>query len=213
MHPLIQGIALGLTLAALLGPALFTLLQTSISWGRRAGSLLALGIFLSDSTIVALAYLGVLQLLDQNNNYTIAGIIGGCILIVYGVFTFYHKINIEDVENKAKVVKACPVKRPPGYTFMLKGYFLNIMNPMVWFLWISTLVGVSSGYEGHKYSILIFFAATLLTVLSTDILKVIIAYYIKQHLNHKILMRLNHIVGILLVSFGIVLIVKMIFKI
>ena len=207
MHPFIQGVILGLTLSVLLGPALFTLLQTSIHRGWRSGTFLALGIFLSDISVVYLAFLGALQLINQKNNYMIAGIIGGSILIGFGVYTFLHKIRLDENSNGIEM-------RVPGpITFILKGFFLNIMNPFVWFFWISAMVGVSSTYGDDKQGIAIFFAGTLDTVFGADVLKVFIAHRIKDHLNTNILVRVNHFVGILLVIFGLFLIVRVFLKI
>jgi len=206
MHPLLQGIILGLTISALLGPAMFTLMQTSIHRGVKSGIFLAFGIFLSDVCVVYLALLGALQLINQKNNYMIAGIIGGSILIGFGIFTFLHKIHID--ENN----KAIEVRIPGPLTYVLKGYFLNIMNPFVWFFWISAMVGVSSSYGDDKHGIVIFFAGTLATVFGSDVLKVFIANKIKAHLNVNILVRVNHFVGLLLIGFGLFLIVRAILK-
>jgi len=205
MHPFFQGIILGLTLSALLGPALFTLLQTSIHRGLKAGIFLAFGIFLSDVSVVYLALLGALQLINQKNNYMIVGVIGGSILIGFGIYTFLHKIHIDD-DNKGIEVRV-----PGPLTYVLKGFFLNIMNPFVWFFWISAMVGVSATLGGDKYRIMTFFIGTLVTVLGADILKVFIAHRIKDHLNVKILVLVNHLVGIFLVVFGIFLIVRVLF--
>ena len=206
MHPFIQCIILGLTLSALLGPALFTLLQTSIHRGLKSGIFLAFGIFLSDVSVVYLALLGALQLINQKNNYMIAGIIGGSILIGFGIYTFLHKIRIDDNSTGIEV-------RVPGpITYVLKGFFLNIMNPFVWFFWISAMVGVSSTYGVDKHGIILFFTGTLTTVFGADVLKVFIAHRIKDHLNPSILVRVNHFVGLLLIAFGLFLIVRVIFK-
>lgn len=202
MHPLLQGAILGLTLSALLGPALFTLLQTSIHRGVKSGIFLALGIFMSDLSVVYLAFLGALQIINEKGNYILAGIIGGSILIGFGIYTFYRKIHID--ENN----KTIEVRVPGPFTYILKGYFLNIMNPFVWFFWISVMVGVSSNYGDDKRGLVLFFAGCLATVFGSDVLKVFIADKLKQKLNTKILVRVNHAVGILLVIFGIFLIVR-----
>ena len=205
MHPFLQGIILGLTLSALLGPALFTLLQTSIHRGLKSGMFLAFGIFLSDVSVVYLALLGALQLINQKDNYMIVGIIGGSILIGFGIYTSLHKIQIADDNAGIEI-------RVPGpLTYILKGFFLNIMNPFVWFFWISAMVGVSATMGGDKPRIMTFFIGTLVTVLSADILKVFIAHRIKDHLNAKILVLVNHLVGIFLVIFGLFLIVRVLF--
>jgi len=205
MHPLIQGVILGLTLSALLGPGLFTLLQTSIHRGLKSGIFLAFGIFLSDISVVYLAFLGALQLINQKNNYMIAGIIGGSILIGFGIYTFLHKIHID--ENN----KSIEIRVPGPITYILKGYFLNIMNPFVWFFWISAMVGVSSSFRDDKHGIVLFFIGTLATVFGSDVLKVFIAHRIKDHLNVKILIRVNHFVGLLLIVFGVFLIIRVFF--
>ena len=206
MHPFIQGIILGLTLSALLGPALFTLLQTSIHRGLKSGIFLAFGIFLSDVLVVYLALLGALQLINQKNNYIIVGVIGGSILIGFGIYTFLHKIHIDDDTNGIEI-------RVPGpLTYILKGFFLNIMNPFVWFFWISAMVGVSATLAGDKNAIMTFFIGTLLTVFGADVLKVFIAHRIKDHLHVKILVRVNHFVGIFLIGFGLFLIIRVFFK-
>jgi len=205
MHPLIQGAILGLTLSALLGPALFTLLQTSIHRGVKSAIFLAFGIFLSDICVVYLALMGALQLINQKNNYIIVGIVGGSILIGFGLYTFYHKIHIDENNKAIEVRVAGPL------TYVLKGYFLNIMNPFVWFFWISAMVGVSATFDDiHK--VMIFFIGTLSTIFASDILKAFIANKIKAHLNVNILVRVNHAVGILLMIFGIFLIVRVFFR-
>jgi threonine/homoserine/homoserine lactone efflux protein len=184
---------------------LFTLLQTSIHRGVKSAIFLAFGIFLSDVFVVYLAFMGALQLINQRNNYIIAGIVGGLILIGFGLYTFYHKIHIDENNKAVEVRVAGPL------TYILKGFFLNIMNPFVWFFWISAMVGVSATYGDDKHGIMIFFIGTLATVFGSDVLKVFIASKIKAHLKANILVRVNHFVGILLVGFGIFLIIRVFF--
>lgn len=207
MHPFLQGTILGLTLSVLLGPALFTLLQTSIHRGLKSGLFLAGGIFLSDLSVVYLAFLGALQLINQKNTYVIAGVIGGLILIGFGIYTFRRKVHIDENNNLIEI------KVPGPITYILKGYFLNIMNPFVWFFWISAMVGVSANYGDDKHGVMIFFAGTLAAILGSDIFKVFLANKLKQYLKPQMLIRVNHIVGILLVVFGVFLIIRVFIQI
>lgn len=202
MHPILQGSFLGLTLAVLLGPALFSLLQTSIHRGVKSGLFLALGIFLSDLTVVALAYLGFLQVISQkSNNSLIAGIIGGIILIIFGVFNFRRMVATEAKEDNLKL------KGPGFMTFLLKGYFLNLLNPFVWIIWITAMSLISS-YNYDTSDVLLFFTGTLSAILGTDVLKVVIANTIKRYLKPKIVTGINHVVGVLLIGFGLFLIIR-----
>ena len=207
MHPFFEGIILGFTLAMLLGPALFALLQTSIHRGLKSGFFLAIGIFMSDIIVVIFTYMGAVQLLSNERNYILAGISGGIILILFGVYTFVHKVHIDENNN---LIEA---KKVPGIlTYMLKGFFLNVMNPFVWFFWISVMVGIGSNYGADKSALTSFFMGTLFTIFGTDLLKVFIANKIKHYLNPKVLILINRIVGILLAIFGLFLILRVIFK-
>lgn len=202
MHPLLEGMILGLTLAIMLGPAMFSLIQTSIHRGLYRGMLLAGGIFLSDLSLVMLCYLGAIQVIGNDRNYLMFGVIGGIILMIFGVVTFLRKVQVSDDNN------LIDVKMPGPLTYIFKGFFLNFANPFVWIFWVSVMVSVSSGYGTDSWSIKTFFAGALITIFTTDILKVIIANRLKRYLKPRILIMINHLVGILLVLFGIYLLVR-----
>jgi threonine/homoserine/homoserine lactone efflux protein len=202
LQTLLKGFILGLTLAVLIGPAFFTLVQTSIHRGFKSGMFLAIGIFISDLTLVFLSYLGASQILNAPQNQKIVGISGGLMLIVFGIYTFRHKMHITETGG-------IEVKKPGNFTYILKGFFLNLANPSVWIYWVFW-VGVITAQLSTEEGIAIekvfaFFAATLLTVFATDLLKCFIAFRIKIYLNDKVLKLINHIVGILLVIFGLYL--------
>ena len=199
MDPFLEGAVLGMTLAVLFGPALFALVQTSIYRGFRSGFLLAVGVFFSDLALVFLCLVGALQILSNDYNRLIFGIISGFILIGYGVFTFSRQVRVSENGN------GFTEKKPGWLTFLLKGFFLNIANPFVWFWWISVTVGVTSNYGDDARSAVFFFTGALSMVFATDLLKVYIAKKLKGFLNEKNIRRVNRIVGILLMAFGLIL--------
>ncbi len=203
MGPLIEGIILGLTLAIFFGfgPALFALLQTTIHRGFLSGLLLAIGIFLSDMVLVALCFLGAIQIISKPENNLAFGIISGLVLIIFGLVTYTRKVQLEESEEEN-------IKTPWFGTYILKGFFLNIANPFVWIFWMGVVVGMTANYEANVESMFVFFSATLLTVLSTDILKCFASYKIKGFLTPKIMLWINRVAGIGLVLFGLFLIGK-----
>jgi threonine/homoserine/homoserine lactone efflux protein len=203
IHPLFEGIFIGLTMAVLLGPALFALLQTSILRGTKAGVILAFGIFLSDLLVVIFSYLGAAQLLNQGKKSLVVGLIGGTILIIFGIVTFTRKVHIQDSNNLLE-----PRRVPGPLTYLIKGFFLNFANPFVWFFWFTVMMGISGTYGSEFSAVSAFFGGVLITIFSTDVLKVFIASKIKRYLTIKILNMVNYVVGILLVVFGIVLIIR-----
>ncbi len=204
MNPLIEGAILGLTLAVLLGPALFALVQTSIHRGFRSGVYLAIGIFLSDITLVFLCYMGAMQIISSGHNRLIFGIIAGAVLIIYGIVAFSRHVHINGNNNSSN-----NTPNPRWFTYVLKGYFLNVANPYVWLFWMTVTVGVTSDYGDENIrSATLFFAGALLMVLLTDVVKAYIAKKIKSLLNEKNVRRMNKVVGILLFSFGVILIIR-----
>ncbi len=209
LQTILKGILLGLTLAVLIGPAFFSLVQTSIHRGFRSGMFLAIGIFLSDLTLVFFAFLGASRILSEPANQKFVGIAGGLMLILFGVYTYFHKMQITENEG-------VEVKKPGFITYLLKGFFLNLANPSVWIYWvfwvgvITTELSTKEGVIDTKL-IFAFFAATLLTVFLTDLIKCFISFRIKIYLNNKVLKLINHIVGVLLVIFGLYLIYNVFF--
>lgn len=204
MHALFEGILLGLTLAFFLGPAFFALIQTSIHRGFRSGLLLAVGIFLSDTALLFLCIFGFSRIITDEQNAIYFGLVGGIMLITFGIVTFNRKVHFDNGDVQ--------VKKPGPVTYILKGFFLNFANPFTWFFWTGVVALVTSNFVDSPRHVYLFFAGALLTVITTDFIKCFISHKIKQHLNIVILSRLNHLVGITLTIFGIVLIIRVIMQ-
>ncbi len=202
MYPLFEGMILGMTLAIMLGPALFTLIQTSIHRGLYRAAILATGIFFSDLALVWLCFVGATQILGNSRNGIVFGVIGGIILMVFGVITYLRKANISP-ENVVETIK-----KPTPVTYIFKGFFLNIANPFVWLFWMSVMVTVSARYGAGTFDTKLFFIGTLITIFSSDLLKVFVAHQLKRYLKPKFLIGLNHAVGVVLVIFGIFLVIR-----
>ncbi len=201
MHPLFQGILLGLGLSIMVGPGMFTLIQTSIHRGINAAFWLAVGILLSDASAVICCFLGAQQLFNNPQSYTYVGIIGGLILTGIGIYTFRHKVHFDENNQLIQV----RVAGPPMY--VLKGFILNFVNPFMWIFWFATLALVTTNFS-EKHDTLVFLIGTLTAVFSSDLCKVFIAGKLKKYLTPKILMRVNHLIGLTLIACGIILIVR-----
>ena len=217
---LISGFILGLTLAVLIGPSFFSLLQTSVHRGFRVGMYVAIGIFLSDFTLVSLSFLGVSQLISNDKYRVPFGIVGGLILIGYGAITFRKKIvydeEIEENKDEAEDEKIKnKIHAPKPILYIIKGYFLNLINPFLLIFWVGVMSFVTAEYNNSKtkfLDIVLFFGTALVTVFLTDLLKCFVANQIKRFLKPKLLTKVNHGLGISLFIFGLWLIVKTLLK-
>lgn len=210
LQVLLQGIVLGLLISITVGPAFFTIIQTGISRGFRSGVLLALGIILSDLTLIVLCYLGASAFFENNldsiyNLYL--GVGGGALLVAFGAVTFTRK---PDAFKRRNPKYSASVKTPRPITFILKGYFMNIANPFLILFWLASMSWVKANApEGHllNYSIT-FFSGTLSVVFLMDLLKLFIGNKIKRFITIRLLFWINKTVGITLAVFGIALILK-----
>ena len=208
MSVFIEGTILGLSLAFLFGfgPAFFALIQTGIYRGFFPGILLAFGIFLNDLLIVTISILGATSIMSNFENYTYIGIIGGILLIIFGIVTYQKKTEVEDAE------KSTEIKSPHKLVYIAKGFLLNAVNPFVWIFWISIIVGITARFSADKTNLIIFFSGTLSVVLLTDIIKTFAASKLKSIVNDKFLILINKIAGIGISGFGIFLILRTIFN-
>lgn len=213
---ILEGILMGLGLSCVVGPALFALIQTSLTSGFKAGVRFALGISLSDIIVVSLVTFGVSQLLDNPHSMMIISIIGGIVMIIFGVFTFLQKVPQQSSKSIEKTSIGMSYLKNTG-----KGFLFNIANPGVWFYWVMP-VGVAATMGevpfgrvtlSPRQSSLMFLAVLLMTVLTCDILKCAIAYKLKTVLLPKVIHFINKVLGIVLIAFGIYLVLSVFFQI
>lgn len=204
-----EGIGLGITLAILTGPAFFALLQTSIRNGYKSGIAFAIGVLISDTALILLSYLGALRLFSDPGNNFIIGIIGGTILIMFGIFNIFQKHPLELEEGKETIQMNTHNRLNHSLT-ALKGFGINLINPFVILFWIGVVSVESTRYDFSHIHVIALFSATLLTVFSTDILKSMAAHKITSFLNPNILLWVNRIAGIILIISGVSLIWKVV---
>jgi len=202
-----EGVLLGLLVAVSLGPAFFAIVQTGITKGFRYGIYMAMGISSSDILLVTISYLIGAKLFDDPNNKVYVGLIGGIILIIFGSISWARK---PDILKQRKYNPTSPPRDPRPIGYVVRGFFLNIANPFLFFFWFGALGFVGKNAEPGKIleSTVIFFAGTFATIFSTDVLKSFVGGKIKGYLKPRKEIILNKIVGIALVVFGVILIFR-----
>ncbi len=195
MHPFFHGLIFGLVFVFLIGPAFFALIQTSMQSGLRAAIFLALGISCSDVIYVILTILGISSFLENPEFKFWISICGSVILIGYGVYTWMKKPpDYEDVELEDRALL---------FKYWVKGFFLNGFNPFIILFWVSWVSFVSVNYDYNSYDQRFFFAGVLATILSSDITKAVIANKKKHLINPRWFQRLNKVVSLILILFGL----------
>ncbi len=201
------GIILGLIISVTLGPAFFTIIQTSIDRGFKSAMFISVGVALSDIALIFISYFGLSAILQIGNNQIYIAIVGGIILIFFGIHTFNKKPEM--LIRRSSNYKT-PSGNPGVLTFIGKGFFLNFMNPFLWIFWFSAISGISQQTDPENFEtyILTFFSGTLFAVFSMDILKSFIGYKIKKYLKLRTQYQINRIVGLSLIAFGLFLLIR-----
>lgn len=207
MLAFLQGIQTGLLLCIMLGPIFFALIQTGVETGMRAGMMVGLGVWISDLLFIISVFFGVslvMELMEWDGFMTSFGIIGGILLIVFGVGTLMtDPPPLPPSREKPAVIKA---KTYLG--FWVKGFLINTINPFTFFFWLSVMSLVVLGEHENQNYAGIFFLGVMLTIVVTDILKVALAKHIRQYLTDRHLVWIRWLSGGALIVFGIALMVK-----
>jgi len=203
---LLEGIKIGLILSFMIGPIFFALVQTSVDEGFRAGLMVAVGIWVSDTSYVLGVYFGVSLLANIVNTQTftlVLGVAGSILLTIFGLVTL---LTIP----KGLLTNTLPeYNRSSSYlSLFIKGFLINTINPFTVFFWSSLMgtVVIKDGFHGTQA--FIFFAGVLGTIVVTDLLKVLLAKRIRYSLRPVHLLWLRRISGAALIAFGVVLLVR-----
>ncbi len=205
MIELWNGILMGLALAILVGPILFSLIQRSIEQGIKAGLWVAAGIWLSDVLFIVGIMLGVThiaKLIESPLFEPILGVLGGLVLIGIGVGMLISK----PVEN---------MKQAQGLEILssewrlgLEGFLINTVNPFSVIFWTSIITTRSIETTLFSMNNYVFFGSILVTIIITDILKVVLAEKISTHLQPRHILKMRKISGLALFLFGVVMMIR-----
>ena len=201
MEVIINGVISGIVLAFLVGPVFFTIVQTSIERGFGSGTLVAVGVSLSDAFYITLAYLGIYQLFDNGSFREYLAYFGGMVLLVFGLYYLFIKSK--------KLIRHDPanVRANNPWKLIGKGFIINGLSPMVLIFWLGT-VGLATTKLGYStpHKAIPFFASIVSTVFATDVLKAKLADKLRRLLTPLFIRRLNFVLGVVLLLFGLRLI-------
>jgi len=206
MNPLLNGLFFGLTLTILVGPIFFALVQAGLERGFRAGFAMGMGIWISDLIFIVAVYLGVSSIvgITEIDGFKLwVGIAGGVVLLLIGLLTLL---------SKPPDMSSSPItKKKLGASYLVlavKGFLINTVNPFTFFFWISVMTAVvlKKGYSTGEATQ--FFVGIMLMIVSTDLIKVYLAKYISNRLKAQHVLWMRRISGGALITFGIALMLR-----
>lgn len=211
MSAFIDGIGWGMILCFLIGPIFFALIQAGIEQGFRAGIAIGVGVWVSDFLYIAGVYWGVsyvMEWVEIDGFKFYLGVIGGIILIAFGLGTLVQKLPDPPILDAQKNKAKSPFRYSSYPSLFLKGFLINTVNPFTVFFWLSITSTVIVKGDLGTSDALLFFSGLFLTIVTTDLAKVYLAKIIRNWLKPKYVLWVRRISGIALIIFGIVLIFR-----
>ena len=195
-------ITVGFFTAFIMGPVFWVLLETSITKGFKAAVAFDLGVMFADVCFIGVCYLGSFQLLEDDQNKQGLFVLGGTILLLYGLFSWINR------NKKSKEQPEIQESKENYFGLAAKGFAINILNVGVFIFWGGVTI-VSSPASGKSFtSFVLFFSIVLLSYFITDLLKISVANRFKSLLTGKGIVIVNSIVSLILIVSGVVLILK-----
>lgn len=207
MDLLLKGLVTGFILSIMIGPVFFVLLETSIRKGAKAALWMDFGVLISDLVYILIAYVFYKEVKDLSagDDSSVFRIVGGGLFIVYGVYNFFKKVK----EHKYNADSIPTSSTRDHILLALKGFLLNIANPLVIFYWFSVMtIGSEDSGGTNSWGMLIFLSIILITFFGIDVLKIFGAKKLRPLVTHKLMVGLNRLIGIVFVVFGIFFIVQ-----
>ena len=158
-----------------------------------------LGVSASDISLVSISNFFT-ELFKSISVYKTEIGIAGCIFLVsLGVyFLFFKKVKVNEAGKQVFYFR----KRDYAKTF-LSGFVMNTLNPAVFIFWLTASTAVINLSVRQR---IVAFATCLVFVLSSDILKVILAGKIRNRLTPHNIHIINRLNGIILIVLGIAMI-------
>ena len=199
---LLTPITVGFFTAFIMGPVFWVLLETSITKGFKAAVAFDLGVMFADVCFISVCYLGSFQLLEDEQNKQGLFVLGGTILLLYGLFSWINRAK------KSKDQPDIQESKENYFGLAAKGFAINILNVGVFIFWGGVTI-VSSPASGKSFTnFVLFFSIVLFSYFVTDLLKISVANRFKSLLTGKGIVIVNSIVSLILIVSGVVLILK-----
>lgn len=205
IESIMKGLAMGILLALSVGPVIFTIIKHSINNGREGGFSFVIGVWISDFLLIVLSNAFselVTRLLDFKMQI---GIIGSVFLAGLGIYyLLFKKVHVhpEDVAMPG-------LKNSDHLRIATQGFLINSLNPAVMVFWLTAATAIAVTHTIRDR--IIIFGTALLFNMAMDAVKVTLAGKLRKKLTLKNIRVINKISGIILLIFGTVLLVGVLF--
>ena len=210
---IVLAVVCGLILSLFLsfGPGFWGLINNSIRYGFRKGVAFEVGVNASDIMMVVL----LLTIMNKDSitqalRTPVASIIGGSVVIIFGVMTILRRPSHSG--DRAGRIRVVPKAIPYGRELLGQGFALNSLNPGVWLYWAALTAVVKSEIHLNDLQTFVFFISMLLAELAGGVLKCRLASLLKNSVTEKAMRSISLAMGMILIALGGYLIGSMVMR-
>ncbi|MBT3322577.1 MAG: LysE family transporter [Anaerolineae bacterium] len=196
-----NGLSTGLLLQLAIGPVFFFIIGLTLERSLLDGLVAVLAVTIVDYFYIALAILGIGKILEKKKVKKIFGILSSIVLIIFG------GIIIKDIIG-SDISVAVNADSSNLFTSFLSVFFLTISSPMTIVFFTSLFATKALEYNYTKRELLIFGLSTGSATFLFLGISVIIFSLIGGAIPISVIRLLNILVGILLIGYGLVRLLK-----
>ena len=194
-----KGLLSGAIMSLMLGTVFFSLIQNSIQSGWRKGVLIALGVVSSDLIFISLAVVGVSYMDPENGNRWIP--LSAAALLCF--------LGINMLLNRRPRIAYPETRLGKLLFYFSNGFLLNMLNPMNFIAWAGLATIARTEWSYNTQTLLIFFAACLISIFVMEVLISYGAHRIKHFMNEEVLLWINRITGLIFIGIAVKLIFEL----
>lgn len=200
----LKGLGLGLLLSISVGPVVFTIIKLSLRSGHKAGFSFAAGVSLSDVFLVLCGNMAAELVRTALHFENTIALVGAAILFIMGAWSFFFRKDPK-MDNSPLEVS---LRKRDVAKYGIQGFLVNTLNPGAIFFWLTACTAFA--YLPLKERTLLF-SSCLLVVVAADLLKVALSGQLRKWLTPHTLHIINRLSAIILMGFGIVIAVSVLY--
>jgi threonine/homoserine/homoserine lactone efflux protein len=196
METVLRNIALGVSLAAPIGPSGITVMQNGLRHGFLRAYLTGLGVTMADATYLLLVFFGLSRFLQIMVIKTLIWSLGALALLYFGYRSIRDARGPVDLDGTVVITARSP---------LLVGYVVNVSNPIaiVWWLGVFGSLLSETVAGGSRIHALVVSSTILIGILLWHSTMSLLTQWGKRFLNERTARLICVAAGMALVLFGL----------
>ena len=196
--------SIGFAMASPIGPMSTICMRRTLKYGFKSGICTAAGMSTIDGFYCAIIAFGVTLISSIIKEYQfVLGLFSGAILIFLGIKIFLSAKSSQNLQ----------LKHSNLWHDYLSSAAMSLVNPMTIFSFMAVFVGFGFGnIEGHKIYSFLAVISLFCGSITWYFIFVNLIEFLRKKFNSKLITIINHLSGTIIIGFGVISIVRVVFN-